>query len=104
MTDVTIENHFESITGKTNKSFEQIWIKSFEENCSTLINNHENQETSLNEHEIMYYMKCSIRLSYLNLEPTEEYVEAIKDALDKKLSKAQRRKELNKVGENYGFI
>ncbi|CAG8540802.1 7526_t:CDS:2 [Cetraspora pellucida] len=104
MADIIIENKFDSVNRQTNKNFEELWIKSFEEVSSTLINNFESQEMFLNEYEIMRYVKCSIRLSYLNLEPTEEYVEAIKDALDKNLSKAQRRKELNKVGEKYGFF
>ncbi|CAG8721945.1 8119_t:CDS:2 [Dentiscutata erythropus] len=101
---ITTENDFERVQRSTNKSFEQLWIKSFEEKLSNLLNNFENQGTLLNKYEIMYYWRCSIRLSHLDLEPTEEYVEAVKNALDKKLSKVQRRKELNKVGEKYGFF
>ncbi|CAG8793626.1 34681_t:CDS:2, partial [Gigaspora margarita] len=104
MMNVTTENDFGSIQTRMNKGFEQLWVKSFEEDFSTLLNNFKKQGTLMNEYEIMYYLKCSIRLSRLNLELNEEYIEAVKNALDKKFSKAQRRKELNKVGEKYGFF
>ncbi|CAG8838241.1 27048_t:CDS:2, partial [Racocetra persica] len=50
------------------------------------------------------YERGSVRLSRKVLEPTEEFIEAIEEALEDDKSNDEKKRNLDKVGENFGFF
>ncbi|KAF0561618.1 hypothetical protein F8M41_022532 [Gigaspora margarita] len=99
---ITLNSNFQSICKNTSKNFDQLWTKSFEEGYDFL--DDENEELTSNECTIKYCEKGSIILSHKDLEATREYVEAIKDALDERLTDTQKVEALIEVGKIYGFF
>ncbi|CAG8606493.1 17351_t:CDS:2, partial [Gigaspora rosea] len=99
---IALNSNFQSVCKKTSKNFDQLWTKSFEEGYDFL--DDENDELSSNECTIKYCEKGSIILSHKDLEATEEYVEAIKGALDENLTDTQKVEALIGVGKRYGFF
>ncbi|CAG8462861.1 16420_t:CDS:2 [Dentiscutata heterogama] len=104
---ITLNYDFQSICKKTRKNFDQIWIKSLEEEGFDFLDEeikNENDKLALSECTITYCENGSIILSYKDLEATKEYIKAIESALDENLPDERKVEALNDVGKNYGFF
>ncbi|CAG8756128.1 10417_t:CDS:2, partial [Gigaspora margarita] len=107
MMNIIIENKFGTISNKTTKSVEQLWIESFEnvniKESDKIVENCE-EKIVLNKYTIHYVHKGTILLSHKNLKPTKEYLDAIKNALDGNYNDTQKFENLRQIGDEYGFF
>ncbi|CAG8725417.1 348_t:CDS:2, partial [Dentiscutata erythropus] len=105
---IALNCDFQSICKKTRKNFDQIWMKTLEEEGFDFLDeepkNENDDKLTLSECTITYCENGSIILSYKDLEATKEYIEAIESALDENLSDERKLEALNDIGKNYGFF
>ncbi|CAG8726322.1 14409_t:CDS:2, partial [Dentiscutata heterogama] len=103
-----IRNKLETIVKDTNQNCKQFWLESFQNDRinkgDKLIESCNEEKIELNKYTIRYCQKGTIQLSFKDVEATEEYIKAIKDALDPKYNDDKKRENLKDVGDDYGFF
>ncbi|CAG8507463.1 27488_t:CDS:2, partial [Dentiscutata erythropus] len=107
MKDIIIENKLEITVKQSNRKIEQFWIESFENNCtkqSDKIAENCSDEIVLNKYTTKTCHKGTILLSCKDLEATEEYINAINNALDGNHNDTQKKDNLKNIGNDYGFF